>query len=120
MTNLLLVLTTVPDGDVGGSIGTRVVEEGLVPCVNLIPAVRSIYRWEGAICDEGEALMIAKVRADRFDEYERRVTELHPYDVPEVVAIAAERVSEAYLRWALGEPPDKGVPGAESAPGASA
>lgn len=105
MTDLLLVFTTVPDGDVGGSIGTRLVEEGLVPCVNLIPKIRSIYRWEGALCDEEEVLMIAKVPVDRYEEYERRVIALHPYDVAEVVAIAAEKVSEPYLRWALGDPP---------------
>lgn len=103
MAELLLVLTTVPDAEVGASIAHQVVQDGLAACVNLVPAVRSIYRWEGKVCDDGEALMIAKVRADRVDAYEARVVELHPYDVPEVVAITADKVFAPYLRWALGE-----------------
>ncbi|MFH0944223.1 MAG: divalent-cation tolerance protein CutA [Planctomycetota bacterium] len=103
MRALMIVLTTVPDCKVGAEIGRTVVQEDLAACVNLLPGVRSFYLWQGGLQEDEEALLIAKVRKDRFDAYERRMAELHPYEVPEIVALPAERVSEGYLKWCLGE-----------------
>lgn len=100
---LRVVLTTVPDVETGARLGRAAVEEGLAACVSLVPGVRSIYRWQGRVEDEAEVLLVAKVRADRLAAYEARVAALHPYEVPEIVALAAERVFEPYLRWAQGE-----------------
>lgn len=101
MAGILVVLTTVPDEATGATIGRQLVEEGLAACVNLVAGVRSFYVWEGAVQDDPEHLLIAKVVEERFDRYERRVLELHPYDVAEVVALPVERVSRAYLDWCL-------------------
>ena len=99
----MIVLTTVPDCKVGAEIGRSVVQEDLAACVNLLPGVRSFYIWQGELQEDEEALLIAKVRSDRYEAYQRRMGELHPYEVPEIVAIPAEKVSERYLAWCLGE-----------------
>ncbi len=100
---LRVVLITAPDEPEAARIGRALVDEGLAACVNLVPGIRSIYRFEGAVADEGEVLMIAKTRADRFAALRRRVEELHPYRVPEVVALAVPEVAPAYAAWVLEE-----------------
>ena len=100
---LLVVLTTVPDEAKGAEIARALVGEKLAACVNVVPGLRSIYRWEGKIEDDREALLVAKVPSARFAAYAARVAALHPYQVPEVVALRAEAVSESYLRWCLAE-----------------
>jgi periplasmic divalent cation tolerance protein len=75
------------------------VQDRLAACVNIIPAVRSIYSWKGEVCDEGEALMVIKTRADLIDPLRERVVELHPYDVPEVIAIPIVSGHAPYLKW---------------------
>ena len=74
-------------------------ETGLAACVNILPSVRSIYRWQGTLQDEAEVLLIIKSLAERFDEIEAWLEAHHPYDVPEVVGISADSVSGAYMRW---------------------
>ncbi len=98
---MLVVLTTAPDADAAARIAKTLVEEKLAACVNLVPGVRSIYRWEGKLCDDAEVLLVAKVRADRFDAYAERMRALHPYEVPEIVALPVERVARSYLRFVL-------------------
>jgi periplasmic divalent cation tolerance protein len=108
MAEILIVLTTVPDRKVGAELGRQLVQERLAACVNLLPGVRSFYLWQDELEDAEEALLIAKVRADRFGEYERRMLELHPYDLPEIVGLGVAAVHQAYLDWCLrqGEGPD--------------
>ncbi|MBI4882259.1 MAG: divalent-cation tolerance protein CutA [Planctomycetes bacterium] len=101
MEQISVVLTTVPDAAAGARIARCLVEEKLAACVNVVPGLRSFYRWEGKLEEGAEALLIAKIRSERFDEYERRMKEIHPYSVPEIVALPAERVSQAYLLWCL-------------------
>lgn len=96
---LRVVLITAPDEPEAVRMARALVDEGLAACVNLVPGVRSIYRFEGEVHDEGEVLMIAKTRADRFPALRRRVEALHPYRVPEVVALPAPEVAEAYAAW---------------------
>ncbi len=100
---LRVVLITAPDEREASRLARALVDERLAACVNLVPGLRSIYRFEGEVHDEGEVLMIAKTRADRFADLCRRVEALHPYRVPEVVALAAPEVAEAYAAWVLEE-----------------
>jgi periplasmic divalent cation tolerance protein len=67
--------------------------------VNIIPGIRSVYRWEGKICDEEEFLLVVKSTADRFDAINTRIHRLHTYKVPEVIAVPITAGDPAYLRW---------------------
>jgi periplasmic divalent cation tolerance protein len=103
MTSIRVVLVTAPRGDVAVSIARGLVEAGLAACVNIVPGVRSIYAWQGAICDDGEDLLIAKTAEDRLEALVAHVRAVHPYSVPEVVALPVEAGSAAYLDWVAGE-----------------
>lgn len=94
-----VVFVTVPGIDEGERIAVALVEERLAACVNVIPVCRSIYRWEGRIEHDDETLMIVKAAKGDFAALESRVTELHPYDVPEIVAVDLDAVSAAYLAF---------------------
>ena len=94
-----VVLVTAPDLAVGTELARRLVEEGLAACVNLVPGVRSIYRWQGAVQEDAEILLIAKTRAALVDALAARVRALHPYELPEVIALAVVAGSEPYLDW---------------------
>lgn len=96
---LLVVLVTAPSADEAVSIGRVLVEERLAACVNVAPAVTSIFFWEGRLEESTEALMMIKTEAERYEALERRVIELHPYSVPEVLALPVEAGSLAYMRW---------------------
>jgi periplasmic divalent cation tolerance protein len=98
----LIVFMTVPDADAGAAIGRVLVEEKLAACVNVLPGIRSIYRWQGQISDEGEALCLIKTRAALYDRLRERATALHPYQVPELLAVSPSDGNEPYLRW-IGE-----------------
>ncbi len=80
-------------------MGRSLVEKRLVACVNMVGPVRSVFLWKGKVEDESERLLLMKTRADRYAELEAAIQELHPYDVPEVIAIPIERGSQAYLSW---------------------
>jgi periplasmic divalent cation tolerance protein len=98
------VLTTVSGEEEGERIAEALVSEGLAACVNIIGGVRSIYRWKGAIENDRETLLIVKTSQECFDRLQARVTELHSYDVPEIVAVDLTRLStpyEAFLRDSL-------------------
>jgi len=110
----LLCLITFPDEDTAARVARALVDERLAACVSLIGGVRSIYRWQGAVSDEREVLALAKTTAARLPELQRRVVELHPYDVPEVVALAAWQLHPPYLAWlrdAVAAPADPQDPG---------
>ena len=94
-----VVLVTAPDRDVALDLARALVQERLVACVNVVPGVTSVYRWEGAVEESAEVLMVAKTTTERLAELERRVVELHPYDVPEFLALAPEHVESRYARW---------------------
>jgi len=94
-----VVLVTAPDAEVAARLARALVEERLAACVNLVPGVRSIYRWAGAVQEEQEILLVIKTREDRVAALSRRVHELHPYEVPELIAMGVFGGSERYLAW---------------------
>jgi periplasmic divalent cation tolerance protein len=99
MTDALLVLTTLPTADAAAEIAKVVVGEKLAACANILPALRSIYRWQGKVQDENEVLVLLKTQRVHYPRLKARILELHPYDVPEVLAIPVEQGHAAYLEW---------------------
>jgi len=95
----LLVLTTCPDEAVAGRIARELVEGGLAACVSQMPGLRSTYRWKGRVEDEPEVLLLIKTVATRFQDLEMRLKSLHPYEVPEIIAVPIARGSLDYLSW---------------------
>jgi periplasmic divalent cation tolerance protein len=98
-TGVRIVLITVPDADTATGLGRALVEARLAACVNVVPGVRSLYRWEGKVQDDAELLLVVKTRADRIAALAARVRELHPSELPEILALSAVGGSEAYLDW---------------------
>lgn len=105
-TDIVVVYCTAPQEE-SESIAKRLLQEQLVACVNLVP-VRSIYTWEGAVCNEPEVLMIIKTQAHVIDDLVRMIKAIHPYDMPEVIVLPVTGGSEEYLEWVLQETRKKG------------
>ncbi|MGD9049365.1 MAG: divalent-cation tolerance protein CutA [Anaerolineae bacterium] len=99
MSEKLVVLMTAGSQEEAERIAHALVAEMLVACVNVIPGVTSVYRWEGQVQSDQEWLLVAKSRRDVLDDLVRRVQALHSYDVPEVIALPLVGGSDAYLRW---------------------
>ncbi|MFO0753602.1 MAG: divalent-cation tolerance protein CutA [Thermodesulfovibrionales bacterium] len=95
----LVVYITAPGEEEAVKIARTLVEERLAACVNLVKGIRSLYRWEGKIEDDSEVLMIAKTRRELFASLQQRVKELHPYSVPELIALPIVGGSPDYLCW---------------------
>ena len=102
-----VVLITAPDAEAGVRLARCLVEERLAACVNVVPGVRSIYRYEGRVHDDPEVLLIAKTRSERIEMLTERVNALHPYDLPEVVALPGVGGSALYLEWVRTESGDE-------------
>jgi periplasmic divalent cation tolerance protein len=95
----VIALTTLPADADAGEFGRTLVDERLAACVNLLPVMESIYRWEGKIEFEAERQLIIKTSKDRIGDLWDRVRELHPYEVPEFIVISITDGNEAYLKW---------------------
>jgi periplasmic divalent cation tolerance protein len=98
-TGYRLVLCTCPDQDTALELGAQLVEQGLVACVNVLPGLTSIYRWEGTLQREPEALLLIKTVAERFDALSDTLRRLHPYDLPEIIALPITAGLPEYLNW---------------------
>jgi periplasmic divalent cation tolerance protein len=103
MTDALVVLVTTPSPERAAEIARALVEERLAACGNVVPGLRSIYRWEGKVQEDEEALLVLKTTRGRFEALRERVVELHPYDVPEVMALPVEKGNARYLAWIAAE-----------------
>jgi periplasmic divalent cation tolerance protein len=101
-TNSRIVFVMAADAEQAVSIARTLVEESLAACVNIVGPVRSIYKWRGAIEDQSEHMLVIKTRAALFGKVERRVRELHSYEVPEIIALPISAGSAPYLAW-IGE-----------------
>lgn len=99
----LIALCTCPDAAVADRIARTLVEERLAACVNRLPGVESTYRWNGAVSLETEVLLVIKTSRARYGALEARLVALHPYDVPEVIAIPVGEAYAPYLAWIAGE-----------------
>jgi periplasmic divalent cation tolerance protein len=99
MTDAIIVFVTAPSAEQAAAIARVLVDERLAACGNVVPGLRSIYRWEGKVHDEAEALLLLKTTRERFDALRDRVIALHPYEVAEVIAVRVESGSAPYLRW---------------------
>src|SRR5262249_62184558 len=96
-------LAPAPAAEPAVRMACMLVDERLIVCANLVPGIRSIYRWEGEVNDEAEVVLVLKTRASRCAAVAARVKDLHPYALPEVVALPVVDGSEAYLDWVLAE-----------------
>ena len=94
-----VVLVTTPDADSARHIARTLVEERHAACGNIVPRITSIFRWQGVVQEEAETLLVLKTSDDRLAALTERVTELHPYDVPEVLALPVAAVNQPYLDW---------------------
>jgi len=94
-----VVLSTVGSESEASRLAHALVERGLAACVNVVPGVRSVYRWEGRIHDEAEWLLVIKTRRERFEELRRAIRELHSYEQPEIVMLEIADGDSGYLRW---------------------
>lgn len=98
MSELRVLFVTATEAEAPQLVRT-LVTEGLVACGNILPGVRSIYRWQDEVCDETEAVIWMETTTDRLAAARARIGQLHSYDVPKIVAFAAADVADAYLQW---------------------
>ncbi len=103
MTAALVLLSTCPDADTAERIARALVEERLAACVNRIPGLTSVYRWRGEIHEDAEVLLLIKTTRERFEALRARLLELHPYEVPELVALDIATGHDPYLGWLRAE-----------------
>ncbi len=116
MTDEVVVFVTCPEGE-AERIASVLVEDRLVACVNIVPTVLSIYRWQEKVCKENESLLVMKSHTRLWNELEPRIRELHTYDVPEIISIPITHGHMPYLDWVNCQlkDPDRTKPGAITA-----
>jgi periplasmic divalent cation tolerance protein len=96
---MLIVLTTTPNIEEAESLARKVVEAKLAVCVQVLPNMKSFYFWKGEVQADSEHLLLLKTLPEKYPELEKFIQSNHSYEVPEIVAIPAEKVSEGYLNW---------------------
>jgi periplasmic divalent cation tolerance protein len=97
--SVLVTFCTCPDAETAELIAETLVREQLAACVNQIPGVRSVFLWQGKVAQEAEILLLAKTSANRFAALAERLRELHPYELPEIIAVPVAEGLPEYLRW---------------------
>lgn len=103
MTQAILIITNVPDSAVAGKISRQLVENRLAACVNVLPPVNSVYHWQGAVEEATEITLLIKTTQNQYSKVEQKIVELHPYDVPEVIALPIVNGLPSYLGWIASE-----------------
>jgi len=96
---VLLIMSTFPDAQTAQRVARQIVEERLAACANILPPINSIYRWQGKVEESAESLVLIKTTVDRFAAIQTRLCGLHPYEVPEIIALPIDRGLPDYLRW---------------------
>ena len=99
MTDKIVVFCTCASPEEAGKIARAIVEQRLAACVNILPGIRSIYRWRGAIEDSAEVLLVIKSRRDLFERLQHAIRAVHSYEVPEIIALPVVGGLAAYLDW---------------------
>lgn len=98
--NHIVVLITVPSAEAGEQVARALLERKLAACVNILPGMRSLYKWKGETCDDAETLLLVKTRSEIFqEELIPAVQEVHPYDLPEIIALPIQMGLPGYLDW---------------------
>lgn len=95
----LIVLCTVPDREAADSLAQALVDEGLAACVNIVPNITSVYRWQKQVESDDELLLVIKTSARAYGRLEGRITDLHPYELPEIIAVPIQAGLHGYLSW---------------------
>lgn len=98
----IVVLVTCPSLAVARGISRQLVQRRLAACVNVVPGVESVFRWQGKVQRAREVLLVAKTTAAAFRNVQAAVAKLHPYEVPEIIAVPLAGGSGPYLRWVAG------------------
>ncbi len=99
----LLVLTNLPDRAIADRLADSLIEQRLAACVNILAPCRSLYRWKGAVQHDEEHPMLIKTTAERYAALEAAIRAMHPYELPEIVAVGIERGLPGYLAWVHAE-----------------
>jgi periplasmic divalent cation tolerance protein len=99
---MLVVMTTAPTTEEGEALAQKIVEARLAACVQVLPRMTSFYFWNNAVQKDAEHLLLIKTLPEKFDELREFIQTNHSYDVPEIVALSADRVSDGYLNWMKG------------------
>ena len=99
MTDKIVVLSTCSTAEEAGQIARSLVEKRLAACVNVLPGVRSVYRWKGAVTDEAEVLLVIKSSRRLFHQLRAELERMHSFEVPEVIAMPVVEGSERFLAW---------------------
>jgi periplasmic divalent cation tolerance protein len=94
-----LILCTCPDAEVADKLAGALITQKLAACVNILPGVRSVYEWQGEVEISQEQLLLIKSHQDRYAAIETTLQSLHPYQLPEIIAVAIENGSPDYLKW---------------------
>ena len=103
MTELLLVITSLPDMEAAKALARRLIDVNLAACVQLQPGVQSIYRWDGRVCEEQEVALLVKTTAAQWPAISAFIKQNHPYDIPEIIAQPIIHSDPDYARWVVAE-----------------
>jgi len=103
MTEMLLVMTSLPDKDAAKELAKRMIDARLAACVQIQAGVQSIYRWEGRLCEEQEVVLVAKTTPVQWPAISAFIKQNHPYDVPEIIAQPITHSHADYARWVIAE-----------------
>lgn len=95
----LLALSTCPDEATAKTIADALIEQRLAACINILPGIQSVYRWQGAIEHDQEVLLLIKTNRDAYPQLEKTIAKMHPYELPEVITVSIEDGLAAYLAW---------------------
>lgn len=96
---MLIVFTTVPNTEEAENLARKIVEAKLAACVQVLPEMKSFYFWENEVQKDSEHLLLIKTSEEKYAELENFIKANHSYDVPEIVAVSSEKVSDDYLKW---------------------
>lgn len=98
-----VIYCSVPNEFLANLIATTLVDESLAACVNIIPNITSVYKWEGIVQNDNELLLLIKTQETKFEQVKNRIVELHEYNVPEIIAVPIIMGSEEYQKWIVQE-----------------
>ena len=98
-----VIYCTVPNDFNANLIASTLVDENLAACVNIVPSITSIYKWEGSVQTDSELLLIIKTQQSKFNDVEKRIKELHENSIPEIIALPIIKGSEEYQNWIIKE-----------------